>query len=135
MGFSVLSWNVEHFKGGDVRTRKVADHIKSQNPDVFGLFEIEGANVQQLMQQHFPGYDFGITDGPETMEILVGWRRGYFNQAIFTQKREFNAGNPSLRPGALLSLRKGNTYFNVLFLHTDSGTDAAAFGACALRVE
>jgi hypothetical protein len=80
------------------------------------------------MQNEFPDYTFGITDGPEVQEIIVGWRNGVFEQASFTQKREFNAHNPSLRPGALLSGRDGTVYYNFLYLHTDSGPDAAAFG-------
>jgi len=47
---------------------------------------------------------------------------------LFTQKREFIAYNPSLRPGALLSVKKESKNYNVLFLHSDSGTNAADFG-------
>jgi hypothetical protein len=128
MKFSILSWNVEHFRGGTARVKKVADHIKADDPDVFGLLEVENLEVLTLMQAHFPGYDFGISDGPENMEILVGWRRHKFQQAVFTQKREFKLFNPDLRPGALLSVRLQGQVFNVLYLHTDSGTDAPAFG-------
>ena len=67
------------------------------------------------------------TDGPEIQEILVGCKRGVFDQKVFTQKREFKANNPALRPGALLSLQKKDQWYNLLFLHTDSGTDASAF--------
>ncbi|MBK7661993.1 MAG: endonuclease/exonuclease/phosphatase family protein [Sterolibacteriaceae bacterium] len=126
--FSVLSWNIEHFRGGDARLKKVAAHIAGQNPDVFGLLEIEHADVLTLMQRELPDYDFALTDGPEVQEILVGWRRGKFGQTVFSQKREFNVGNPALRPGALLSVRVADTWYNMLFLHTDSGTDAPAFG-------
>lgn len=128
MGFSVLSWNVEHFQGGAARLAKVAQHIRSQNPDIFGLLEVEKLDVLSLMQGEFSDYTFGITDGPQSMEILVGWRTSKFAQAIFTQKRDFKVFNPKLRPGALLSVKEGGTNFNILFLHTDSGTDAAAFG-------
>lgn len=126
--FSVLSWNIEHFRGGDARLKIVAAHITLQQPDVFGLLEIENADVLTLMQRELPDYDFALTDGPEVQEILVGWRRGKFEQTVFSQKREFNAGNPALRPGALLSVRLADTWYNMLFLHTDSGTDAPAFG-------
>ena len=68
------------------------------------------------------------TDGPEIQEILVGCKRGVFDQKVFTQKREFKANNPALRPGALLSLQKKDQWYNLLFLHTDSGTDTSAFG-------
>jgi hypothetical protein len=131
MPFSFLSWNVEHFRANPdlaARAVRIAAHIRAQDPDVFGLFEVETVDVLQLMQSEFPDYTFGITDGPETQEILVGWRNGVFDQASFTQKREFDAHNEHLRPGALLSLRNGTVYYNLLYLHTDSGPDAAAFG-------
>lgn len=128
MKFSVLSWNIKHFKGGAARLQEVASHIESQQPDVFALLEIENVDVRALMEQAFPGYDFALTDGPEVQEILVGWRRTTFEQAVFSQKREFDVGNDKLRPGALLSVRQQAVWYNLLFLHTDSGTDAPAFG-------
>ncbi|WP_374246528.1 endonuclease/exonuclease/phosphatase family protein [Zoogloea sp.] len=128
MKFSVLSWNIEHFKGGAARLKKVASHIRKQKPDVFALLEIENVDVRALMEEAFPGYDFALTDGPEVQEILVGWRRSAFQQAVFSQKREFDVGNDRLRPGALLSVRHADVWYNLLFLHTDSGTDAPAFG-------
>lgn len=128
MGFSVLSWNVEHFKGNGDRIKRVADHIKAQDPDVFALFEIENLNLLDLIRNHFSGYDFHITDGPETQEIMVAHRKDKFEQVIFTQKREFQAYNPHLRPGALLSVIFGGKFYNMLFLHTDSGTTAPDFG-------
>jgi hypothetical protein len=128
MKFRVLSWNVEHFRGGAARVKKVADHIKADAPDVFGLLEVENVDVLGLMQTHFPDFDFGLTDGPQGMEILAGWRRNKFQQVVFTQKREFKLFNPALRPGALLTVTVQGRMHNVLFLHTDSGTDAPAFG-------
>ncbi|HET6349648.1 MAG TPA: endonuclease/exonuclease/phosphatase family protein [Candidatus Krumholzibacteria bacterium] len=128
MKFSFLSWNVEHFRGGGERLKRVAAHVRQHDPDIFGLMEIEGADILSLMRDEFPEHDFSVTDGPEVQEILVGWRRAKFQQAIFTQKREFKAFNPSLRPGALLSVRLHNQYYNLLFLHTDSGTGAPDFG-------
>ena len=131
MPFSFMSWNVEHFRATpdtQMRSARVAAHIRAQDPDVFGLFEVETLDVIQLMQFEFPGYTFGITDGPQSQEILIGWRNGTFEQASFTQKREFDAHNEHLRPGALLSGRMGTVYYNLLYLHTDSGPDAAAFG-------
>lgn len=124
----VLAWNVEHFKGTRTRIGKVVDHIKAQGPDIFGILEVKRANVRSLMEDHFPGYDFALTDGRQVQEILIGWRRSKFQAAAFSQKREFKAYNPSLRPGALLSVRRGGKYLNVLFLHTDSGTKASDFG-------
>lgn len=126
--FSVLSWNVEHFKNGTARVKDVAKHIRDQDPDIFGIFEVEGGDVQSLMQDQFPQYDFHITDGPQQMETIVAHRREKFSQVVFTQKREFKLYNPGLRPGALLSVRLGSGFFSILFLHTDSGTEAPDFG-------
>jgi endonuclease/exonuclease/phosphatase family metal-dependent hydrolase len=128
MKFSILCWNVEHFKASDQRVEKVADHIKQHDPDVFALLEVESLDVLDLMRHSFPEYNFSITDGPQRQEILAGYRRDKFGQVIFTQKREFKAFNPSLRPGALLTLLVGDRYYNLLFLHTDSGTNAPDFG-------
>ena len=59
---------------------------------------------------------------------MVAVRKNIFSQVIFTQKREFDANNTKLRPGAFLNLKKASKNYNHLFLHTDSGTDAGAFG-------
>jgi endonuclease/exonuclease/phosphatase family metal-dependent hydrolase len=60
---------------------------------------------------------------------LIGVRRGVFQQKIFTQKREFKAGNESLRPGALMAvLENSGQWTQLLYLHTDSGTGAGDFG-------
>ena len=123
----LLSWNVEHFKNG-TKIKPVADLIKKANPDIFALYEAENLDVLSLMRDHFSTYSFHITDSPEVQEVLVGYRTNSTYQATFTQKREFNAYNPSLKSGALLTLRKQQQYLNLLFLHTDSGTDAPAFG-------
>lgn len=128
MAFSVLSWNIEHFKSDTNRTKRIADRIKTHNPDIFAILETESLDTFEMMKTHFPTYNFHITDGRETQEIMVGVRNGVFNQVAFTQKREFDNGNPYLRPGALLTLTKGAQIYNVLFLHNDSGPDAAAFG-------
>jgi endonuclease/exonuclease/phosphatase family metal-dependent hydrolase len=128
MKFSILSWNVEEFNGSAAQLASVADHIRELDPDVFGLFEVENVNIIDLITQELPGYDYSLTDGPQNKEILLGVRRGKFDQAIFSQKRQFKAYNPRLRPGALLSLSIGGEFYNVLFLHTDSGTEAPDFG-------
>jgi hypothetical protein len=128
MKFSLLSWNVEAFKGSESQLSNVAAHINFLNPDVFGFFEVQNVNIIALISDHLPEYDYSLTDGPENKEILVGVRRGKFQQSIFTQKREFKAYNPSLRPGALMSLSLASEFYNILFLHTDSGTEAPSFG-------
>lgn len=130
MGFTVLSWNVEHFggKAAPERQARVVKHIKAQNPDIFGILEVEHADIRKLMDKSFEDYDFFLTDGPQLQEILVGCRRGVFDQKLFVQKREYQEGNDKLRPGALLSVKQGSDWTNILFLHTDSGADAGAFG-------
>jgi hypothetical protein len=128
MKFSLLSWNVEAFRGSTVQLQNVSHHIAALDPDVFGLFEVENVNIIQLITTQLPGYDYSLTDGPQVKEILVGVRRGKFDQSIFSQKRQFKAYNPYLRPGALLSLGLAGEFYNVLFLHTDSGTEAPDFG-------
>ena len=75
------------------------------------------------MSEFFRGYDFGLSDSKRRLEILVGWKRARFAQALYTQRREFDAKNPNLRPGALCSVRQTGeaAFHNFLFLHTDSG--------------
>lgn len=128
MRFSLLSWNVERFDGDTAQLTRVAEHIKTLDPDVFGLFEVENIDIIDLVTSHFPEYDFHLTDGPENKEILVGVRKGKFQQSTFSQKREFKVHNPYLRPGALLTLKLHDELYNVLFLHTDAGTEARDFG-------
>jgi len=67
-----------------------------------------------------------LTDSRQRLEILTGWKRNTFAQVLYTQRREFDAQNPYLRPGGLLSLREDgdNRFTNLLFLHTDSGREA-----------
>ncbi len=133
MAFSVLSWNVEAFRGDSNRLPRIVSHICRGEtghpmPDIFALFEVEDVNVTELMRNRFPGYDFHLTDGPQNKEILVGVRHSAFDQVNFTQKRQFKSYNPRLRPGALLAVRQGNVTTYLLFLHTDSGTKASDFG-------
>jgi Endonuclease/Exonuclease/phosphatase family len=147
MSISVLSWNIQEFgkniKGETPEDRKkrlakrlkaVAKHIRAQTgdtvgPDVFGLLEIEDVNIVQLMEKEFPNHDFFITESQRKgKEIIVGCRQDAFDQKAFTSKDQFDLYNPYLRPGALLSGRKGTDWYNFLFLHTDSGTEARDFG-------
>ena len=140
MGFSFLAWNVERFKATSAtRIKKVADHILDQDPDLICILEFMGKSaasdptkrgaVRKLISEHLPKYDFGLTDSRNRIEILVGWKRSKFDQVLSTQRREFDVGNPFLRPGSLVSVRqKGESFFhNLLFLHTDSGTKKKDF--------
>ncbi|MEM7130243.1 MAG: hypothetical protein AAF702_28190 [Chloroflexota bacterium] len=129
MKFSAMFWNVENFgryiDDPDKHAQRVArvrDHIRSLDPDLFCLSEIKDkVSLRNLLLEEFVDYDFGITDGNEQIELLSGWRRGKFEQVLFTQRREFKADSTNLRPGSLVSARFGGEFYNFLFLHTDSG--------------
>src|SRR5262249_16416459 len=89
--FSVLSWNVEHFKDDPTPTRinKVVDFVKLQSPDVFGIFEVEGKTIFDALVSRMPDFTFQITEGEETHEILVGVSNTL--TAVITQKTEFRS--------------------------------------------
>jgi len=129
--FSVASWNVEHFKGKDnqeydARCKRVIDFLKAQNPDVFGLYEVEGKEVFSDIVRKMPGYTFHITEGPQVQEILVGVKQGF--TAFFTQRISFKSGVSTLRPGALLTLSVKGKNYPLLFLHAKSHSDPRSFG-------
>jgi len=124
--FSLVSWNVEHFKDDPTRTNRVIDFVKQQNPDVIGLYEVEGAEVFSTVTSKFPGYTFQITEGPQTQEILVGFRS---NLSVFiTQKLEFKSGTTHMRPGLLATVTKSNKQYSILFLHLASSPAPRGFG-------
>jgi exonuclease III len=124
--FSVASWNVEHFKDDTSRVARVVKFLKDQTPDVLALYEVEGKTVFTQLTQQLPNYQFHITEGPQTQEILVGVR-GTFS-AFFTQKVEFKSGNTYLRPGALLTVTAGGAPYALLFLHTKSENSPIGLG-------
>jgi exonuclease III len=111
--FSIASWNVEHFKGDPTRANRVIDFLKKQNPDVIGLYEVEGSEVFSEVTVKFPGYTFQITEGPETQEILVGVKSTL--SAFITQKLEFKSGNSFMRPGLLLTITISGKQYSILF--------------------
>ncbi len=124
--FSLASWNVEHFKGDPNRVARVVNFVNDQNPDVFGLLEVEGKDVFGELVTRMPNYQFHITEGPQTQEVLVGVRRTF--TAFFTQRMEYKTGNTYLRPGALLTLTIDGIHFSVLFLHTKSSAEPIGLG-------
>ncbi len=124
--FSVASWNVEHFKDDPSRVNRVVDHLAAQNPDVFGLFEVEGATVFSALVDKMPNYTFQITEGLETQEILVGVKKTL--TAFITQKTEFRSGTTHMRPGQLVTITKNGKNYALLFLHLASGTDPRGMG-------
>ncbi|MFH2049269.1 MAG: endonuclease/exonuclease/phosphatase family protein [bacterium] len=128
--FSIVSWNVEHFKDDPSRVNRVVDFLNHKNggnkPDIFALYEVEAADVYTALVNKMPGYTFHITEGVQYQEILIGVKSNI--TAFFTQKDEFKTGNTYLRPGALLAVNMDNINYAILFLHTKSLTDAAGFG-------
>ena len=130
--FSVVSWNIEHFKkdvdsaGVDARCQRVVQYIKDQDPDVIGLYEIEGKEIFHEIVTKMPGYTFHITEGDQVQEILVGVRHGF--TAFFTQRTSFKSGVNSLRPGAILTLVINGVNYPLLFLHAKSANDPRSFG-------
>jgi exonuclease III len=124
--FSLLSWNVEHFKQDDARVGRVMAALQEQNPDVFALYEVEGKEVFGALTSAMPGYTFHITEGPQVQEILLGVRSSL--SAFFTQKLEFRSGASLMRPGALLTLTIAGQHYTILFLHTASGNDPRGLG-------
>jgi endonuclease/exonuclease/phosphatase family metal-dependent hydrolase len=128
-----MFWNVENFgrhlegddsdpEGHRIRVEKVEEHIRNLDPDLFCLCEIKDkVALRSLLIDKFTDYDIGVTDGVEGIELLTAFRRGKFQQLLFTQRREFKAGNQYLRPGSLTSVKFDDEYYNILFLHTDSG--------------
>jgi hypothetical protein len=124
--FSLASWNVEHFTNAPERVDRIVGFLAGQKPDVFGLYEVTGSEVFNMLVQRMPEYQFHITEGPQTQEILVGVRSGL--TAFFTQKLEFNSGNTYLRPGALLSLQVAGKVYTLLFLHTKSSPEPIGLG-------
>ena len=131
MGFSFAVWNVERFNYLPQRVRIVGQLIKNHDPDVFGILEFlaKDAARKLIRSDSFKPYDFAFTDSNQGIEILIGWKRSKFDQTLYTQRRELQVGNVRLRPGGLISLLEKNTavFTNLLFLHTDSGTDAQAY--------
>ncbi len=131
MGFSFAVWNVKRFNYLPQRVRAVGQLIKNHNPDVFGILEFlaKDAARKLVRSEEFQSYDFAFTDSNQGIEILVGWKRSKFAQVLYTQRRELQVGNVRLRPGGLVSVleKKTDLFTNLLFLHTDSGTDEQAF--------
>jgi endonuclease/exonuclease/phosphatase family metal-dependent hydrolase len=126
--FSLASWNIEHFKGRDDRRRDIVRFLRDDavNPDVFAIYEVEGKQVFDALVTEMPGYQFHITEGRQTQEILVGVKRGL--TAFFTQRTEFKSGNAFLRPGALLTVNIDGENYSLLFLHTKSLPTPVGFG-------
>lgn len=126
--FSVASWNVEHFRDdpSGLRVNRVVDFVADRNPDVFGLYEVEGAMVFDALTTKMPNYTFQITEGVQTQEILIGVRKNL--TAFITQRTEFRSGTTHMRPGQLVTVVKNGHSCALLFLHLASGSDPRGMG-------
>jgi len=131
--FSVASWNVEHFgatkKNTGIPKKPIApiiQYLAKQNADIVAIYEVIGSVVFEQVRKEMPGYQFVITEGPQSQEILVGYKKKL--EAFFTQKVEFKSGAATLRPGALLTLTVDGENYPLLFLHLKSLTEPKGFG-------
>ena len=124
--FSIASWNVEHFKGDPARVDRVVDFLEAQAPDVIGLYEVEGSTIFGAVTSKFPSYTFQITEGPQTQEILVGFKSDL--SVFITQKLEFKSGTTHMRPGLLATIMVAGIPYSILFLHLASSNEPRGFG-------
>lgn len=124
--FSVLSWNVKHFKLKKKDTTSILKHIDKFKPDIFAIYEVTGKHVYDFMMDNFPDYNFHITEGKQSQEILVGANNKL--HTFTTQRTEFNRTNTYLRPGTLTTVKINNQDYSLLFLHTKSHTTPVGFG-------
>ncbi|MCA9197244.1 MAG: endonuclease/exonuclease/phosphatase family protein [Planctomycetales bacterium] len=131
--FSVASWNVEHFGATDRNTKRpkkpiepIIEFLAAQKADLVALYEVESSVVFQPIVDAMPGYQFYITEGPQTQEILVGIKNGF--SGFVTQKLQFKSSQPGLRPGVLVTLTIDQEYYPILFLHLKSMPDPKGFG-------
>ncbi|MFQ5964787.1 MAG: endonuclease/exonuclease/phosphatase family protein [Candidatus Scalinduaceae bacterium] len=130
--FSVASWNVEHFGATDKNkfpkkpVEQQIEFLAKQKADVIAIFEVRSSIVFRPLVEAMPNYQFHITEGPQTQEILVGIRNGF--SGFVTQKLEFKSKQPGLRPGVLVTLRVDQEYYPIIFLHLKSMTDPKGFG-------
>ncbi len=124
--FSVLSWNIKHFGTEQTRLTRIINEINTNDPDVIGIYEVRGAAVYEQMTSIMTDYNFHITEGPQSQEILVGVKRSI--QSFFTQKTEFKSGVKTMRPGLLVSLKIDDIHYSLLFLHLASLTKPRGMG-------
>ena len=124
--FSVASWNVEHF-GDDPTKMANAIQFLSNNPaDIVAVYEVKSSKVFRPMVDAMPKYQFHITEGRQVQEILVGVRQGF--SAYITQRVEFKAGQSTLRPGVLATVKVDGAFYSLIFLHLKSLPDPKGFG-------
>ncbi len=107
----------------------IATHLPSGRrlPEPCGLrAPAPGDPGPGLSMRMMPEYSFCVTEGAETQEILVGIHASC--TGFITQRTEFKAGHPGLRPGVLATVVVGENVFPLLFLHLKSISDPRGFG-------
>ncbi len=126
--FSIASWNVEHFGRGKNahKVDETIQYLAKQAADVVAVYEVESKSVFRPIVKAMPQHQFHITEGPQTQEILVGIKRGI--SAYVTQKLTFKAGQPTLRPGVLVTVCAGGDFYPLVFLHLKSSPEPKGFG-------
>ena len=142
--FSAMFWNIENFWGNVARTKDVEEHVRTLNPanngpDIISFCEIKDkGKIREVIMERFSDYDFALTDtGAKSaiqndrteIELLVGWKRGKFDQTLFTQRIDLKGGRQSVRPGALLNVKTNGIWSSLLFLHTKSGAHKTGYNA------
>lgn len=121
-----LTWNVENFHADRQRVPRVVQFVAEQEPDVFSLSEVKGHQVFWSMVEMMPDYHITITESESIPEILVGVRND--RMSFVTQRNELNSKVPTLRPGALATLKLGEKLLSFLFLHLKSFDEPRSWG-------
>ena len=127
--FSFASWNIEHFAGRQDRFDLVVDELTANGPpDVFGIFEVQSSTtVYNEFTSRMSSHQFYITVTPRSpMDTLIGVNRKF--TAYYEQRNELTSGMPSLRPGALVTLRINNDNYTLLFVHLKAMNIPVAWG-------
>lgn len=123
---SFLSWNVENFHNEPARVNRVVDKLVEKNPDIFGLYEVKGADVFNALVTKMPQYSFFVTESPGIPEILVGHKNSV--SVFVTQRDEIQSKVPTLRPGALATAHVNGVNYALLFLHLKSFPEPRDWG-------
>ena len=89
------------------------------------MYEVVGKEVFWAIIHMMPEYNFFVTEGAETQEVLVGICSGY--TGFVTQRTEFKADHPGPRAGVLATVVVGDNVYPLLFLHLKSMTDPRGF--------
>ena len=124
--FSIVSWNVKHFKSTQARKDLAISFLAKQDPDVFALYELYGKDVFGEVVKQMPGYSFHITEGKGSQEIFLGVKKSL--DAFITQKLEFASGTTNVCPGLLATIIHEGSLYPMLFMNIDSTPTTPGIG-------